>query len=88
MAMRAADSRYRPMPQQMIEPQQPGRLVATYRLRCATYDAAKDVAVDREIFADHAANWARLEGPHQRLSEAEILAEARAAGFSIGWSEN
>ncbi|MEC7818798.1 MAG: GFA family protein [Pseudomonadota bacterium] len=52
------------------------------------FDAAKDVAVDREIFADHAANWARLEGPHQRLSEAEILAEARAAGFSIGWSEN
>ena len=44
--MRAADSRYRPMPQQMIEPQQPGRLVATYRLRCATYDAAKEVARD------------------------------------------
>ena len=31
----------------MIEPQQqPGRLVATYRLRCPTYDAAKEVARD------------------------------------------
>ncbi len=28
----------------MIEPQQPGRLVATYRLRCPTYDAATEIA--------------------------------------------
>ncbi len=28
----------------MIEPQEPGRLVATYRLRCPTYDAATEIA--------------------------------------------
>jgi ribulose-bisphosphate carboxylase large chain len=30
----------------MIEPQQPGRLAATYRLRCPTYEAATEVARD------------------------------------------
>ena len=34
------------MQQQMIEPQQPGRLVATYRLRCAMYDTAMELARD------------------------------------------
>jgi ribulose-bisphosphate carboxylase large chain len=29
----------------MIEPSQPGRMVATYRLRCDTYDEATDVAL-------------------------------------------
>ena len=48
------------------------------------FDAAKDLSVDREIFADRAAVWARVEGAHARLDEAEILAQARAAGFSIG----
>ena len=48
------------------------------------FDAARDHAVDREIFADHAASWTRLEGAHLRLDAAEILGEARAAGFMIG----
>ena len=48
------------------------------------FDAAKDIPVDRAIFADRAAVWARVEGAHARLDEAEILAQARAAGFSIG----
>ena len=49
-----------------------------------SFDAAKDIPVDREIFADRAAVCARVEGAHARLDEAEILAQARAAGFSIG----
>lgn len=48
------------------------------------FDAAKDAAIDREIFADHAATWTRLESAHTRLDAAEILSEARAAGFPIG----
>ena len=47
------------------------------------FDGAKDHAIDREIFADRAVCWTELSGNHRRLTATEILAEARAAGFSF-----
>ena len=45
MATREASAAYGPDPHQMTPPQHPGRLVATYRLRCPTYDAATETAL-------------------------------------------
>jgi|TARA_Y100000815_G_scaffold182776_1_gene166561 hypothetical protein len=47
------------------------------------FDGAKDHAIDCKIFADWAVCWTELSGNHRRLTATEILAEARAAGFSF-----
>lgn len=47
------------------------------------FDGAAGHAIGREIFADEAADWCRLAGDHPRLSGAEIMAEAEAAGFAL-----
>ena len=47
------------------------------------FDAADTALVEKEIFCDEAANWTCIEGEHQRMTRAEIIAEAKAAGFSF-----
>lgn len=46
----------------------------------------EDVAsfpIEREIFTDKAAAWCKLEGDHPRLTGAEVIAEAKAEGFTF-----
>lgn len=47
------------------------------------FDATRDHGIAREIFADEAATWCRVEGAHARLTGSEIIAEAKASGFSF-----
>ena len=47
------------------------------------FDAATAHAVEKEIFSDERAEWCRLEGDHPRQTGAEVIAEAKAAGFTF-----
>ena len=47
------------------------------------FDGARDHAIEREIFVDESASWCRVEGAHSRLTGAEVMAEAKAAGFTF-----
>ena len=47
------------------------------------FDAAARHGIEKEIFVDEAADWSRVEGDHPRQTGAEVIAEAKAAGFSF-----
>ena len=47
------------------------------------FDAAARHSVEKEIFVDERADWARIEGEHPRQTGAQVIAEAKAAGFSF-----
>ena len=47
------------------------------------FDAAASLPISKEIFADEAADWCRLAGDHTRQTGEEIIAEAKAAGFTF-----
>lgn len=47
------------------------------------FDAATGNGIEKEIFADEAAVWSKLEGNHPRQTGAEVIAEAKAAGFAF-----
>ena len=47
------------------------------------FDEASGLAIEKEIFADEAASWCRLEGDHPRQTGDDVIAEAKAAGFSF-----
>ncbi len=47
------------------------------------FDAAAKAEIELEIFADEAAEWCRLAGDHPRQTGAQVIAEAKAAGFSF-----
>ena len=45
------------------------------------FDDAARHAIEKEIFVDERADWCRIEGEHTRQTGAEVIAQARAAGF-------
>lgn len=47
------------------------------------FDDAKGLAIEKEIFVDESADWCRVVGDHPRQTGAEVIAEAKAAGFSF-----
>nr|WP_282099712.1 GFA family protein [Qipengyuania qiaonensis] len=47
------------------------------------FDAAAAYGVEKEIFVDERAEWCRIEGNHPRQTGEEVIAEAKAAGFSF-----
>ena len=47
------------------------------------FDAASNFLVEKEIFVDKRAAWSDLSGSHPRQTGAEVIAEAKAAGFSF-----
>ena len=47
------------------------------------FDAAASQAIEKEIFVDERADWCRIEGDHPRQTGAEVIAEAKAAGFTF-----
>ena len=47
------------------------------------FDEATGLEVEKEIFVDEAARWTCIAGEHPRLTGEEIIAEAKAAGFSF-----
>lgn len=47
------------------------------------FDDAAGLAVEAEIFSDEAARWCSLTGDHPRRTGAEVIAEAKAAGFGF-----
>lgn len=47
------------------------------------FDAAATHGIEKEIFVDERADWCRLEGDHPRQTGAEVIAEAKAAGFTF-----
>lgn len=47
------------------------------------FDASVGYAVEKEIFSDEAADWCRIAGDHPRQTGEEVIAEAKAAGFSF-----
>ncbi len=47
------------------------------------FDAAARHTIEKEIFVDECADWSRLEGNHPRQTGEEVIAEAKAAGFSF-----
>ncbi|MEW4448346.1 GFA family protein [Qipengyuania sp. JC766] len=47
------------------------------------FDAAASHAIEKEIFVDEAAAWSRLQGDHPRQTGEEVIAEAKAAGFTF-----
>lgn len=47
------------------------------------FDDAAGLKIEKEIFVDEAADWCRLEGGHPRQTGEEVIAEAKAAGFSF-----
>ncbi len=47
------------------------------------FSDADNYAVEGEIFVDEAAQWTDLSGDHTRRTGAEVIAEAKAAGFSF-----
>lgn len=40
-------------------------------------------AIEKEIFVDERAAWSPIDGDHPRQTGAEVIAEAKAAGFSF-----
>ena len=47
------------------------------------FDDAASHSIEKEIFVDERANWCRIEGAHPRQTGAEVIAEAKAAGFTF-----
>ena len=47
------------------------------------FDGAASLPIEKEIFADEAPRWCTLAGDHQRQTGDEVIAEAKAAGFSF-----
>ena len=47
------------------------------------FDDARELAIEKEIFVDEGAAWSRLQGDHPRQTGAEVIAEAKAAGFDF-----
>lgn len=47
------------------------------------FDDATHCAIEKEIFVDERADWCRVMGDHPRQTAAEVIAEARAAGFTF-----
>ncbi len=47
------------------------------------FDAATSHGIEKEIFVDERADWCRIEGDHPRQTGAEVIAEAKAAGFEF-----
>ena len=47
------------------------------------FDAAAGHTVEKEIFVDEAAIWSKIAGDHPRQTGEEVIAEAKAAGFSF-----
>lgn len=47
------------------------------------FESARDATIEKEIFVDESAHWTRLPGDHQRQTAAEVIAEAKAAGFTF-----
>ena len=47
------------------------------------FDAACDYAIEKEIFVDESADWARVKGDHPCQTAAEVIAEAKEAGFTF-----
>ena len=47
------------------------------------FDAAATHGIEKEIFVDERADWCRIECDHPRRTGEEVIAEARAAGFSF-----
>ena len=45
------------------------------------FEAARDHAIEKEIFHDEKARWTILVGDHLRLTAAQTIAEAEAKGF-------
>ena len=48
------------------------------------FSAADRYPVEREILADESAAWSVLSGEQARLTGAEVIAEAKEAGFDLG----
>ncbi|MDE1466400.1 GFA family protein [Aurantiacibacter sp. D1-12] len=47
------------------------------------FDGASDLPVGREIFVEEKVRWGEIPGEHDRLTGEEVIAEAKAAGFSF-----
>ena len=47
------------------------------------FDDAAQLPIEKEIFIDERADWCRIEGEHRRMTGEEIIAEAKAAGFTL-----
>ena len=47
------------------------------------FDAAASHGIEKEIFVDERADWCRLSGDHPQQTGAEVIAEAKAAGFTF-----
>lgn len=47
------------------------------------FDAAAKHGIEKEIFVDESAEWSRIEGDHLRQTGAEVIDEAKAAGFEF-----
>ena len=47
------------------------------------FDEAHGLKIEKEIFCDEAASWTCVSGEHPRMTGEEIIAEAKAAGFSF-----
>ena len=47
------------------------------------FDGSGRHAITKEIFIDERADWCRIEGDHPRQTGEEVIAEAKAAGFSF-----
>ncbi len=47
------------------------------------FDDAARHGIEKEIFVDERADWCRIEGDHARQTGAEVIAEAKAAGFEF-----
>lgn len=47
------------------------------------FDDARNSTIEKEIFSDEAATWTKLSGDHPRQTGAEVIAEAKEAGFEL-----
>ena len=47
------------------------------------FAGAGDFAIEKEIFVDERARWSDTSGDHPRQTGAEVIAEAKAAGFEF-----
>ena len=47
------------------------------------FDEARALTIEKEIFVDEAASWSCVGGEHPRMTGEEIIAEAKAAGFTF-----
>lgn len=47
------------------------------------FDGAVKHGIEKEIFVNESADWCRIEGDHLRQTGEEVIAEAKAAGFTF-----